>query len=183
VSVRVSGSALIPADAYSVKLEGAELVGYQSIIVGGIRDAVLIKQLDSWLVGVRERIEKRYRKDIWRTNYRRTNITSYFIFTGEMRLWAVWSQIANPFQRDRLVLEATAPTQEIATTIALLSRQPSCTIQSRSGKVHHNLRMSSQSGTHRSGAVYRFNFHHVRSPAQPGRNVPHRIYRHWKSRL
>jgi hypothetical protein len=34
VCVRVSGSALIPSEAYSVKLEGAELVGYQSIMVG-----------------------------------------------------------------------------------------------------------------------------------------------------
>src|SRR6202023_568443 len=57
VRVRGSGSALIPSEAYSVKLEGAELVGYQSIIVGGIRDAFLIKRLDTWLAGVRERIE------------------------------------------------------------------------------------------------------------------------------
>src|ERR1700738_3130409 len=57
VSVRVSGSVFIPSEAYTVKLEGAELIGYQSLIVGGIRDRFVIEHLDSWLAGVRERIE------------------------------------------------------------------------------------------------------------------------------
>src|ERR1700682_142785 len=35
-SVRIKGSTLIPSDTYTVKLEGAELIGYQSIVIGGI---------------------------------------------------------------------------------------------------------------------------------------------------
>jgi len=38
VTVRIRGSEFISEPVYTVKLEGAELVGYQSIIIGGIRD-------------------------------------------------------------------------------------------------------------------------------------------------
>ena len=59
VSVRIAGAGFRHADAYSVKLEGVELVGYQSVIVGGVRDPLIIRQLDSWLEHVRQHIEKR----------------------------------------------------------------------------------------------------------------------------
>jgi len=36
---------------YTVKLEGAELVGYQSIVIGSIRDPYIIRQIDSWVKG------------------------------------------------------------------------------------------------------------------------------------
>jgi Acyclic terpene utilisation family protein AtuA len=54
--VRVSGSGYQPADVYTVKLEGAELVGYQSITMGGVRDPVILRQLDSWLDSMRENV-------------------------------------------------------------------------------------------------------------------------------
>jgi hypothetical protein len=41
-----------------VKLEGAALAGYQSIIVGGIRDPYIIRQLDGWLGRVRGYIDE-----------------------------------------------------------------------------------------------------------------------------
>ena len=61
-AVRVDGSLFHPAQRYSVKLEGAELVGYQSVIIGGVRDPMLLKQLDSWLAGVREGFGARVRE-------------------------------------------------------------------------------------------------------------------------
>ena len=61
-AVRVEGSLFHPAQRYSVKLEGAELVGFQSVIIGGVRDPMLLKQLDSWLEGVREGFGARVRE-------------------------------------------------------------------------------------------------------------------------
>jgi hypothetical protein len=46
--VRVEGSRWIPAAHYTVKLEGAALVGYQTMIVSGIRDPRVLAQLDTW---------------------------------------------------------------------------------------------------------------------------------------
>ncbi len=63
-AVRVTGSAFREAEEYTVKLEGAERAGYQAVIVGGVRDPFIIRQLDPWLEGIREefagRVEEIY---------------------------------------------------------------------------------------------------------------------------
>ncbi len=51
-SVRVEGSEFRPKP-YTIKLEGAELSGYQTIAIGGVRDPIILRQLDSWLDGIR----------------------------------------------------------------------------------------------------------------------------------
>lgn len=75
-AVKVCGSTFTPATRYTIKLEGAELAGYQAIIVGSVRDPVILQQLDAWLAGLmqaaRDRIaavfgagiESHYRLDV-----------------------------------------------------------------------------------------------------------------------
>ena len=58
-AVKVSGSEFIHAERYTVKLEGAERVGYQSMLLGSIRDPFIIRQIDDWLARLRERIQAR----------------------------------------------------------------------------------------------------------------------------
>ncbi len=48
-SVRVSGSVFVKDPQYMVKLEGASLIGYRTIFIGGIRDPILIEGLDDFL--------------------------------------------------------------------------------------------------------------------------------------
>ena len=45
--VKVSGSAFLAADTYTIKLEGAERVGFRSIFIAGVRDPLLISQIDT----------------------------------------------------------------------------------------------------------------------------------------
>jgi len=58
-TVRVTGSKVIPAEKYTVRIEGASLVGYRSIVIGGIRDPLLIGQLDSFFASLRPVIERK----------------------------------------------------------------------------------------------------------------------------
>lgn len=51
--VAVSGSTF-RKQPYSVRLEGAELAGYRSLIIGGIRDPMLLAQFDAFLEEVKE---------------------------------------------------------------------------------------------------------------------------------
>lgn len=46
-TVRVRGSRFELADTYSNKLEGARLVGFQTVIIGGVRDRIVIDRLPS----------------------------------------------------------------------------------------------------------------------------------------
>jgi hypothetical protein len=48
-SVRVSGSRFTATDEYTIKLEGAQLVGHQTAVIGGIRDPYIIRSLDTLL--------------------------------------------------------------------------------------------------------------------------------------
>lgn len=51
---RVSGTRFIPADPYTIKLEGVRPVGFRTISIAGIRDPLLIRQIDPVLEQVRE---------------------------------------------------------------------------------------------------------------------------------
>ena len=57
--VRVSGSAFVPSDRVTYKLEGAELVGYQTLVIAGVREPFILRQLDDWLAGMQERFKPR----------------------------------------------------------------------------------------------------------------------------
>jgi ribosome modulation factor len=58
-AVKVSGSTFEPSARYTIKLEGAELAGYQAIIVGSVRDPIILKQFDSWLAGLMKAAKER----------------------------------------------------------------------------------------------------------------------------
>ncbi len=56
-AVRVEGGRFLPASVYTVRIEGASLVGYRSIVIAGIRDPLVLGQLDSFLSSLRELVE------------------------------------------------------------------------------------------------------------------------------
>lgn len=58
-TVRVQGAGWVPADDYTVKLEGARLAGYSTIVLGAVRDPLIIAELDDWLAGLDESLKVR----------------------------------------------------------------------------------------------------------------------------
>ena len=76
-AVAVRGSRFEHADTYTIKLEGVELVGYQTIAVGGIADPTILADVDAFLEADRvrtlERIGRTYKDlsaDDWRMDFR-----------------------------------------------------------------------------------------------------------------
>ncbi len=63
-AVRVTGGRFIPSDSYTVRIEGASLVGYRSVAFAGIRDPLVIRQLDCFLAGLRSVIERKVRDSL-----------------------------------------------------------------------------------------------------------------------
>ena len=61
-AVRVHGSAFRRADRVTIKLEGAELAGYQSVIIAGVREPFIIRQLDSWLAAMQAKFAARVKE-------------------------------------------------------------------------------------------------------------------------
>ncbi len=63
-SVKVVGSTFEPTARYGVKLEGARLAGYSTIVLGAIRDPLIIGQLDDWLKRLNENLQERLHKTV-----------------------------------------------------------------------------------------------------------------------
>ena len=59
-TVRVSGSRWHPSDRYTVKLEGAAIVGQRAVCMAGVRDPIMIEQMDVLLDDVRNMLAERY---------------------------------------------------------------------------------------------------------------------------
>ncbi len=55
---RVSGTRFIPADPYTVKLEGVRHRGFRTISIAGIRDPILIGQIDAVLEQVKDQVRE-----------------------------------------------------------------------------------------------------------------------------
>lgn len=51
-TVRVTGGRFAPSPQYTVRLEGAALAGYRSIAIAGVRDPIIIRQLDHFILEV-----------------------------------------------------------------------------------------------------------------------------------
>lgn len=115
-TARVTGSVLQPADGLTLKMEGASIVGERAVFIGGVRDPILIGQIDEFL----ERIAK----------------TAEFLHpelvSGEARLdFKVYGQnaVMGALEPSALVPhevgvlgEVTAPTKELAKTICTTAR-------------------------------------------------------------
>ncbi|CAK7216610.1 hypothetical protein SCUCBS95973_002865 [Sporothrix curviconia] len=57
-TVRVAGARFVPTPVYQVKLEGVARLGHRTIFIGGVRDPILIAQIDAFLEAVRTYIQK-----------------------------------------------------------------------------------------------------------------------------
>ena len=123
VTVRVSGSQFVTANDYSVKLEGAELLGFQSMIVGGVRDPLILSQLDSWL----DRIHDQATDEIARFMQVAVDDERYRIGFHVYGRDAVMGQLESggrPGHEVGIVCTTLAPTQDRATEMARLCHRP-----------------------------------------------------------
>jgi len=171
--VRVTGSNFIPAKTYTVKLEGSEKVGYQSIIVGGIRDPFIIRQIDDWVerlhVRVHARVAEVYGDALGRDDYV-FNIRIY----GKNGVMGALEPVQEITSHELcLLFEVTAPTQEIASAIASVTRHQALhlPIPEWSGLITGVACPYNPAYLER-GAVYRFCVNHVVEPDDPYEMFP-----------
>ena len=161
-TVRVRGSAFIPAETYTVKLEGAELVGYQSIVIGSVRDPLIIGQIDDWLARLREKVSSRV-SDVFGTelsdNAYHLTIHVYGRNGTMGDLEPVKESLAHELC---LIFEVTAPTQETASAIAAMTRHQALhlPIPEWTGLIT-SLACPYNPAHIDRGPLYRFNVNHV----------------------
>lgn len=115
-SVAVYGSRYIKAETYNIKLEGASKVAYRTFVVAGIRDPLLIAQL--------EQVEE-YVKQSVRTQLHRIDPDTYemnFLNYGIDGIMGDTEPDRTPGKEICVMFEALAQTQELANTICASMR-------------------------------------------------------------
>jgi hypothetical protein len=171
-SVRVRGSMFEPAAAYTVKLEGAERVGYQSIVIGSVRDPYIIRQIDDWSARLKEKLKARV-LDVFDAATADSYIFNLRIYGKNGTMGALEPVREIQSHEICLVLEVTAPTQEVATTIVSMARHQALhlPIPEWSGLITGVACIYSPAYLER-GAVYRFCVNHVIEPDDPCEMFP-----------
>lgn len=167
-SVRIRGSKFRHSDDYTVKLEGAELAGYQAVMVGGIRDPFIIAELDKFLDGARtatqRMVERVFAGEVSRDSY---SIT-YRAYGRDAVMGEMEPNRDKPGHELGLVMEITAPTRELAKDIAILATKQIVhyPIDKWNGLITGIALLHNPPYLER-GPVYRFNVNHVALPHDP----------------
>jgi hypothetical protein len=115
-AVKVSGSRFIPAEHYTVKLEGAEPAGFRSIAMVGVRDPQLISQIDSYLARVKQMVGDR----------KLALLEDYMIYFRVYGKNAVMGRLEPEQERVGheigILIDVVGKSQEIATAVLALTR-------------------------------------------------------------
>ncbi|TEB16409.1 hypothetical protein Psfp_01434 [Pelotomaculum sp. FP] len=154
--VKVSGSKFIQVRPYTIKIEGASLVGYRTVSIAGARDPIFIKQVNDIIQGVRERV-----KD----NFKNLDGSYHLIFRlyGRNGVMNDLEPLKDSTSHELgIIIEAVAKSQEDANTICSFAR---------STLLHYgypnrmstagNLAIPYSPSDLKAGEVYRFCVHHL----------------------
>jgi hypothetical protein len=114
--VKVTGSRFVPDAVYRVKLEGAEQLGFRSVVLVGIRDPFMIAALDVLFEHVRERAETRF-------GLSGKNISLNFsVYGRDAVMGKLEPAPAHAPTEVGLLIDVVAPEQELATGVAMFVR-------------------------------------------------------------
>ena len=171
-AVKVSNSQWVPAERYTVKLEGAELAGYQSIVIGAIRDPIIIRQLDDWLGRMKERMSLRIR-DAFGGLEMGQDYSVFFRVYGRNGAMGTLEPVTTPAHEVCLIIEVTAPDPDLAGQLAESAHHLALhfPVPEWHGLISVLAFPYSPAVLHR-GATHRFNMNHVVEPADPFEMFP-----------
>ncbi len=167
-SVRVSGSRFRPASEYTIKLEGAELVGYQTVVIGGIRDPHIINELDKILPLAKAYFDGRI-ADLFGGRLQPKDYDINYRLYGRDGVMGEREPLRHSQPHEvGVLITITAPTQAYATKIASFVAHVSAhlPVSAYEGLISSIAYPFSPPEIER-GAAYRFSVNHVLLPDDP----------------
>ena len=155
--VRVTGSNFTQSKNPTIKLEGAELCGYRAITIAGMTDQRLISKI--------KYIEEKVKKEVEFLSSSFVDKNDYqirFINYGLNSVTLASKEKNDDPKEVGLVIEAIAPTQEIANTILSLARSSylHCDFDGRIATAG-NLAFPFSPSDFQGGPVYKFSVYHL----------------------
>ncbi|KAL4894305.1 CoA-transferase family III domain-containing protein [Aspergillus ambiguus] len=165
-TVRVKGAVFEPTPVYQVKLEGVEKLGYRTIFIGGIRDPILIGQIDTFLADVRA-----YTQGLFPELDKSPQCQLLFHFYGRDGTMGPIEPTPVAGHDLGVLGEVVAPSQELSYTIANNARA-SILHMPYKNQVATTGNFASPLSPHETaaGPVFRFNIYHL-VDLEPGEEI------------
>ena len=164
-TVKITGAQFHRRDKYTIRLEGVELVGYRCICVSYTRDPVLVQCIDSYLDAVRALVVSR----VDGMGVPAEDYKLVFRVIGKNAVMGEREPVKEVLTHELgIIMEAVAPTQELANEILGLARQ--------AGKnMHYEGKLCDEGcitypyspSDIPAGPVYEFNMLHAVEPDNP----------------
>jgi len=154
--VKVSGSRMGATGKYTIKLEGAAQVAFRTICIGGIRDPILIENVDEITQGVTDQIRDYY-SDIGASEYK-----IIFHVYGKNAVMGRLEPRGEPGHELGIVMEVVASTQELASAICATARSTMLHYPYEGRKsTAGNLAFPYSPSDIKCGPVYKFTIYHL----------------------
>jgi len=164
-TVKITGARFLPRDKYTIRLEGVELVGYRCICVSYTRDPVLVQCIDGYLDNVRSLVTSR----VDGMGVRPEDYKLVFRVIGKNAVMGEREPVKEVLTHELgVIMEAVAPTQDLANEILGLARQ--------AGKnMHYEGKLCDEGcltypyspSDIPAGPVYEYNIFHAVEPDDP----------------
>lgn len=114
-AVRVRGSEFETAN-YTIKLEGAGLVGYRSVVLGGVSDPAILEDFDSWFATASAGGEANARRALGDTVVDQCEI--FYSFYGKNAVLGELETRNSPTPNEiGVLINVVAPTEELARSV------------------------------------------------------------------
>ncbi|HQD40437.1 MAG TPA: acyclic terpene utilization AtuA family protein [Bacillota bacterium] len=161
-AVKITGSKFIPDPNYTIKLEGVKKIGYRTISIAGVRDPVMIQQIDEIIDSVREKVAE---------NFAVQNLTYFLDFKvyGKNGVMAGLEPVVETNSHELgIIIEAVAPCQATADTICSFARS-TMLHWGYEGRLSTagNLAFPYSPSDFQAGPVYVFNVYHLLEVSDP----------------
>lgn len=156
-TTRVSGAQFMETP-YQVKLEGVTHLGYRTIFIGGIRDPILVGQIDDFLARVRKYTQSLF-PELDKSDSCRL---LYHVYGKNGVMGPLETQATDKPHEIAVLGEVVAPTQDLAYTIANNARA-SILHFSYPGQIATTGNFASPLSPHeqKAGAVFKFSLYHL----------------------
>jgi hypothetical protein len=157
-TVRVSGSRFIPTKRYRIKLEGARRVGFRAFTIAGVRDRIVIANLDVIEQTVRGAVRRNLGADVQDSDF----ALGFRYYGRDAVLGKLDPERHIPPREVGVLIEAVASTQELANYVLSLARSSflHCPFEGRKTTAG-NLAFPFSPSDVAGGEVYEFSVYHL----------------------
>jgi len=164
-AVRISGSAFDDSLPYTIKLEAAEMAGFHTVAVAGIRDPYIVREIDAFFGHVREQTQAKLAEE---KGLRPEDYLLHFHLYGYNAVMGPMEPETRPAHEVGVVFEAFGRTQEEANDVCIAGRYVALHhfVRNWTGQVT-NLALPHSPPEMPRGPAYRFTMHHTVEPDDP----------------